>query len=504
MGLKLVSIYKELNLKLIKNLFISLIALTFFSSASFASFGHFDRLDAGVAITKEERDQATDELISLLKEIKYFDFIDSRVHGSPESDTSQPFWWATMWTGVKVTKLGGQVTYLHGLTGSDNAGIQTSPFLEDACYAYQLTGNQKYAHLARRLMRGMSSWILASSRSANESPKLLFRAFYPTSVFSTDNGRDIFINYNANRPGVDGVPSQYVHNPNNPYFGDIWLKNNRSVDDLGHMITAIAHLQGCRDIFDQDAKKDLDMLNKLYSDWAQNVESNRFIIPSLNKNLEMYIQRRGLGDYSGLKIGLIDPFCVGKLAVRFLHSDTDQNLDCGKGYTVLEKMFARYLQNDAIQIIRTHHVAAIAMAELKSQHLLATKLREGLVERMNRDLKVARNQKLSPKFDIQDIASFLIQAHNTGVSMTSDEIRFVYERLHTAYQTLRSPAYYNTFHLFDSSVPDGEYSFDPPHIGLYFYAIGSMLGTCTSTLVNPEGRQVLNCERLKKEFSKFD
>ena len=44
-----------------------------FSTKSFADFSHFDRADAGIPITKQEREQATDELISLLKDIKYFD-----------------------------------------------------------------------------------------------------------------------------------------------------------------------------------------------------------------------------------------------------------------------------------------------------------------------------------------------------------------------------------------------------------------------------------------------
>lgn len=482
--------------------FATIVLILLWISNAFAlTLSHFDRVDAGSPITQSELDLATDELIAVLKDTKYFDFIDSRVHGAPESDITQPFWWGTMWTGVRVIKLNGQVTYLHSEKGSDNTGIQTAPFLEDANYAYQLTGEQKYAHLARRLMRGMSAWILASARSKEESPKLLFRAFYPASVFSTDKGRDIFINYDASRPGRDGIPSSYVHNPNNPYFGDIWLKNNRSVDDLGHIIRAIAHLQSSRDIFNQDAKTDLDQMITLYSTWAKDVESNRFIIPSFNRSLEVYTQRRGLGDYSGLKIGFIDPFCVGKLAVHFLYSSTDERLGCKKGYTLLEKKFSKFLQNDAIEILRSHHVAAIAMAELKSQSEIATKLREGLAERMNRDFEVTRNQKRAPQFDIQDIASFLIQAHNVGVPMTSDEIRFIYERLHMAYGSIRSPAYYNTFHLFDSSVPDGEYSFDPPHVGLYFYAIGSMIGTCTSSFRNPNSRQLLNCDRLKRAFA---
>jgi hypothetical protein len=463
---------------------------------------YFARSDRGVAVTESERQQATSEFITLLKDTQYFDFIDSRVHGMPESNPDHPFWWGTMWTGVKVQKLKGSVTYIHSTDGSDNAGIQTSPFLENACFAYILTGDQKYAHLARRLMRGMSAWILSSARSANETPKILSRVFYPQSFHSSDRGLNLTINYEASRPGINGIPSSYVHLPNNPSFGDIWIKNNRSVDDIGHMIRAIAQVQSCRDFFDEEARADLDQLNQLYSNWASSVDSNNFIIPTYNLLAEPVLIKNGLGDYNTYKLLGFDPTCIEKLAVRLLHGPDTQNLNCNKGISLLEKLGGKFLQNDAIEILRSHHVAAVAMAQLRLRPLVAEKLMEGLVERMDRDLAVAKNIKLSPKFDIQDIPTFLIHANNVGVPLTSEEIHFVYERLHTAYIGMRDPAYYNTFHLFDPSVPDGSYSFDPPHIGLYFYALGSMLGSCTSSFQNPNARALLDCERIKKALSK--
>lgn len=445
--------------------------------------------------------RATDELIALIKDIHYFDFVDSRIHGSPESNLERPFWWSTWWTGISAKKSNGQVTYTHNNHGSDNAGIQTSYHLENACFAYKLTGDAKYAHMARRLMRGMSSWILASAKTTEDAPKVLFRAFYPESVSSTDGGRDLFINYGASRPGVNSGPSDYVHHPYHPNFGDIWLKNKRSIDDLGHMIKSIAHLKTCEDVFDGEAKTDLHQMIALYSGWADDVEANKFNIPTYNDKLEKMVIPKGLGDYNGIRLGgLVDPLCLGKLAVRFLHSDSTESFDCGNGFSFGEKLISKYLQNDAVEIMRSNHIAAVAMAEWKNQTALASKLREGLVERMNRDLKVARNPKLSPKYDTQDIATFLIQANNAGVPLTSNEIRFLYERLHQAYEGVRLPQFYNTFHLFDSSVPDGDYSYDPPHIGLYFYAIGSILGSCSTEYKNPNSRSIVDCERLKNEL----
>lgn len=480
--------------------FIALLLIIFNSTTLIANQINFERGDKGVPISESEREQATDELISLLKDTKYFDFVDSRIHGSPESDSSKPFWWASMWTGVKASKLNGRVTYTHSNDGTDNAGIHTSPYLESACYAYLLTGEPKYAHLARRLMRGFSAWILSSSRSEVETPLILSRAFYPASFHSNEEGRDLFVNFDPSRPGIENGVSSYVHIPHNPYFGDIWIKNNRSVDDIGHMIRAIAQVESCRNVFDKEAIADLDQMEALYSRWASDVDANNFNIATYNLKAERTLKKNSLGDYNTYKIPGIDPTCIEKLAVRFLHSPDAKKLKCGKGISFLERLGSKFLKNDAIEILRSHHVAAVAMARLKSQFKVAEKLMEGLSDRMDRDYRVARNIKLSPKFDIQDIPTFFVHANNVGVPMTSDEIRFVYERLHIAYRDMRVPANYSTFHLFDETVPDGEYSFDPPNNGLYFYTLGAMIGSCTSSLRNLNVRPLFDCDRLKKAF----
>lgn len=464
---------------------------------------NFERTDKGEAITKAEREAATDKLIIILKDTGYFDFIDSHAHGSPESDTSKPYWWGTMWTGVKAQKLNGQVTYTHSNDGSDNAGIQTSPYLEGACFAYLLTGEQKYAHIARKLMRGMSAWILSSSKSKEDTPQILSRAFYPKSTHSTDGGRDLYINYDASRPGINSEVSGYVHIPNNPLFGDIWVKRNRSIDDIGHMLRAIAQVQSCRHVFDDEAKADLDQMTTLYSGWAKNVDANNFIIPSYNYSAEVESIKNNIGDYNTYKFLGFDPTCVEKLAVRYMHSSEEKDLKCGKGISSIENISYNLLQNDAIEILRSHHVAAAALAQLKSQTSMAQKLMQGLDARMNRDFSAIQNPELFSKYDIQDIPTFLVHANNVGMPLTSDEIRYIYDRLDLAYNGMLDPANYQRLHLFDPSVPDGNYSYDPPHNGLYFYTLGAMIGSCTSFFINSNKiRPLLDCDRLKNGLTK--
>lgn len=465
---------------------------------------NYFRDDKGAAITEVERQAATDKLIQILKGAGYFDFVDSRVHGIPENDPNSSYWWGTWWTGVAVTKLNGQVTYTHSASGSDNAGIQTAPYLEGACFAYLLTGEKKYEHLARKLMRGMSSWILSSSRSEDDIPQILSRAFYPHSRSSNDGGRDLYINYDASRPGVNSKASGYVHIPNNPFFGDTWVKHKRSTDDIGHILRAIVQTQSCREAFSDDAKADLEQMTSLYSKWAKSVDANKFIIPTYDFNAQIVSYKDAWGDYNALKIAGFDPMCIGKLAVRYMHRSDEDNLKCGGGISSLEKIFGRFLQNDAIEILRSHHLAAVGLAQFNNNLSAAKKLLKGLEARANRDFNIANNPKTASSYDIQDISSFLVNANNAGLPLTSDEIRYLYGRIDMAHNGIIDPANYNKFNLFETTVPDGTYSYDPPHNGVYFYALGAMIGTCTSSFKNSNNvRPFLDCDRLKKGIKGF-
>jgi hypothetical protein len=116
---------------------------------------------------------------------------------------------------------------------------------------------------------------------------------------------------------------------------------------------------------------------------------------------------------------------------------------------------------------------------------------------MDRSFKVVQDPSSATQLDIQDIPTFLVHSGNVGVAMTSEEIRFVYQRLHTAYLQMRDPIYASTFHLFDSATPDGDYSYDAPNAGLYFYTLAPMVGACSSPWAQKSARPLWDCDLVK-------
>lgn len=457
----------------------------------------FTRADVGTPLTPAELATATDELIALFHDTRYFDFVDERVHGWPKSDASHPLWYGTWWSGVSITKSAGLVTYAHGADGADNNGLRTAPYLEGACYAHLMWGGATTGDLVRRMTRGYAAWALGMVRQVGDAnPTLLARAIYPTSVASSDGGRALFIDYGLDRPGVDASPSSYVHLPGNPSFGDLYVKNKRSKDDVPHMLRSLAQTQACDNRLGADGLADLTQARSLYQSWAQRVDAQGFVIETLDPSGNLWAPPDQLARYT--LAGNLE--CLGALAVRLMGGVGPGSLDCGDGLPALEAGAWTLLKNDARQIQRTNHAAALTLAYRVNQLALASSLIGGLARRLDLDMGLAESASPPSGFELRDVASELICAANVGVPLTSREVRWLHARLHEAYLGMREPQHAATFRVFDPATPDGSYAFDPPDVGLFHRDLGMMIGACASPNRNPAGRALLDCAKLLAAF----
>lgn len=453
----------------------------------------FTRPDVGTPLTQAELDAATDQLVALLVDTRYFDVIDERVHGWPQ--TQPGYWYGTWWSGVTVTKQAGQVTYQHGAGGADNNGLRTAPYLEGACYAHLLWGKPLTAQLVRKMARGYSSWALTMKRSAGDTaPTLLARAQYPASVASSEGGRSLFIDYSLDRPGTDNGATEYVHLATNPTFGDVWIKNKRSKDDMGQVFRSIAQIQACQPRLDAAGQADLAQTMSLYASWSKQVESEGWSIATLDKDANLYTPpvSETLAHYT-----LVDNVeCPGALMMRLLGHGDSGTLACASGISNTEKLLGSQMKNGVKQILRTHHEAAVNMALLTNQTAPALALLQGLAERVDSDLALASAASPPANVNPDDIVSLLLHAANTGVPLTSKEVRWLQGRLDAAYTSYRAAGNAATYRVFDAATSDGAYPFDPSGSGMSFSDIGLVLGSCASPYRNPTGRPIVNCQRL--------
>lgn len=450
----------------------------------------FERDDVGTPVTDAERTAFTERYLDLLARTGWLDQIEHRAHGWPESDARGRYWYATWWSGVGIEVAGDAITFRHTNDGADNNGLRTPQILEGLCYAYRLWGDAQDQHLVRRLMRGLSSWHRAMRRSATDGERgLLSRAAYPESV--RDDARGIDIDYTASRPGVDAEPSLYVHLPDNPDWPDLWVKNRRSKDDMGHLLRAVGLMDACEGAFTEPgAEDDLIELRRLYTEWAQRVEADDFRIATIDPDgsvllpdlqLATYVLSGGIECHAGIAITALSRFDRGG---RTCGTPTGVTGDPVMG-----------LNNSALQIVRTHHEAAAAIALATGQSDLAEEMTRGLAARLDMIFDLYDTGAMPDNARPGDVGQLVLESLALGVPLTSREVRWLHAQIAAAEGGLNEAD--PIWHVFDGTAPDGAYAFEPGLAGIDFKNLALPLADCVAPYRNPSTRPLLDCDVVR-------
>ncbi|MEW5738026.1 MAG: hypothetical protein AB1938_03815 [Myxococcota bacterium] len=452
----------------------------------------YTRPPVGTPVTPAELAAVTDTFKDLLTQTRYFQVLDERIHGWPQSDPQQRYWYGTWWSGVGFSKRQGQVSLEHVNVGADNIGIGTSFVLESACFAQKLWPSAQRDLLVRRLIRGFNSWMMGMERMPNDpAGPLSARVVYPPPVTSTDNGRTVFINYAPNRPGIDSY-TLYVHLPNNPHWGDVYVKNKRSKDDLGHMLRAIATVEDCASSLSAATLADFAAMKATYEAWARRVEDDGWAIATLNQslNVEMPALNSTMSRYTTAG----NAECTNVLALRLFGRGNPGTFACGNGIHPLEFLVLNNPSNG--EIIRSHQEAAAKHALLKGQDTVARDLLGGLATRIESGMTNAEQNNWPAHLNGELLVKLIVNSANAGVPLTSREVRWVHAQIQAAHQSYTS-ADPGVYRVFDPSTPDGDYDFTPPGDGIDFRFFGALLGTCTARYRNPSSMPLLDCARLQ-------
>jgi len=459
------------------------------------------RPEKGDPVTAEDTAAVTDLYLDLLAQMRYFGLLDERVHGWPESDPAQGYWYGTWWSGVRILKQDGKVTYLHSADGADNNGMRTAPMLVGAAYAYQLGGKADQLHLLRRIVRGYNSWILAMQRTSQpDAITMMTRASYPPKTPWTWAGREVTIDYSLNHPGIDNGACQYVEIPDNPAWGDLWVKNKRSKDDVGHLLLSIGLVKGAvAAANDPDLTAEWAQLMDLYGKWSRQVEDDGWRIATYDKSLATWYPDDDLAYYI-MDVNGIDPECDVALATRLMGRGDGGTLDCGNGISIIDDVVS--MKPDNGQQLRSCHEAAVAQALIHGQDALVATLLPGLALRIDKILDGDPANGDPPRPNDEDLGELMIMADAVGVPLTWREVRFAQDRIRDAHAAYLSDAAMPGFHVFDAATPDGEYSFDPGGGGYAFRYVGAVLSFCASPFRHPDSHPVLDCDRVKAALAK--
>jgi len=460
------------------------------------------RADVGQPLSQEELRAGTQRYIDLLKATRYFHFIRERAHGWPK-EAGNGYWFTQWWEYVWSEKTGERIRFDH-VAGSDNPNMSTGKIMEGSCFAYRLFDRAAVRDQSpgmqsvQGLVRGFNAWILAGQRRAdpNNTP-ILQRTLYTKPVEFDRGGQKVFLDYSKMPGGPSQQVSQTVHLTDNPHWSEIWVKNRRSKDDVGHMMRSLGNTMAtCTGTLSADGEKDLKETTDNYARLGQQIVADGFGFRSYETNRNVTVQSPYLPD-----VLVVKPECNGR-AMWSLIAKGDPAADCGNGIQVSDALAARNHMNR--RLLESHHAAAVIWARIRGQQEFAQRLLEGLGQRLTTTMNALANGRSDAGFTPLKFSEAMIEASNAGVQLTSREIRWLHGQIDKAFEDMTAKDYRaDFFTALLSGQPDGRWQFTPGSVNIEFPTMGSLIGACTSQLRHPAARPVFDCEMLKAAAADF-
>lgn len=456
------------------------------------------RPDKGDPISTQEIDLFTKKIVNFLKKVEFFDWVLRTSHGVDKSSGMPDF--MVWWTGVEAIKKGDLVTFRHTEWGGpDNIMIPTAQVLAQASAAYLLTGDKSAGKVVEQYAKGISGTMMGMVWDENDPVRTIMARAVITHNYEIvmDGGRKKAIDYSAWKHYTEAWNTCTIRVEHNPFWGDIWVKNMRSKDDVPHIFRAVPIL---RYVAEYGADKEVrDSAKKAVNDlegFAKDIVDSGYKIRTKDKDGKIFIPNQDLASFVDYEF--LDPKaeCTSKLSSALIGYGKPLGNDCGKVIPNLYEEFAQVGHYYNVAIFRNFHLSAIMNAYIAHEYDLAKVMLEGLVERIDRDFDLPLEQippKAKPEEWQADLAVFLVQSAVVGVPLTSREVRFIHEWYSKAIEEFEKWGYWD---LWDPKIPDGTYSYRPNHwIDIeriaYFYEV------CWSPFRNPTTKMPVDCDLIK-------
>lgn len=455
-----------------------------------------ERKAAGKAPKAGEIAAFTSAVTGLWKRVDYFGWLARQSHGLDASyDPKMPDF-TLLWQDFVTEKQGDTVTYRH-VGGADNLTIGTGKVLVNAAAGYLATRDARM----RELLVGYAKGIVALHRGASwgdQDPPvedIMVRALFTHDhTYQTSDGRKVKVEYGPMRGAAcetdDDCPGEHadcppadeptdgheggccragvctilnwnahtVPNPDNPFYGDIWIRNMRSKDDVPHIFRMVPWLRRlAEEAPDMDVRESAQAALDHLVGFAAGIVDAGYKIRTIEEG-RIYVPTEDLASF--VRYDSITPNgeCDPKLIAALVGYGEPRDNDCGNGLQEAFENIATTVNYYNYEIVRYFHLAAITNALAAGEEQIARELLDGLVERveiMKRD-ETTRLKNLD--WDA-DVAAFLLAAGASGLPLTEAEaatIRSEYLNTAATYEA------WPLWDLWDASVPDGQQPSEPP------------------------------------------
>jgi hypothetical protein len=417
------------------------------------------RTAAGAPLTDAEVTELTRAVTGFWKRTSYFSWILDTSHGVDASTGKRD--WLVWWTDVEVVRSGDQVTFRHVDGGSpDNIMIPTTRVLLQAAAGMMLTGDQTMTRLVEQYAKGVSSTMLGMVWDKDDPGRaLMARAVIPDDDEVTlSGGRAKRYDYSAWRMPTEAWNTHTIRVEHNPFWGDIWVKNIRSKDDVPHIYLAASILPyvACGDTAASAAAEEA----LLYlGGFARDIVDSGYWIRSKDETGSVFLPPGDLANFVTWDALVKNAECDAKLATSLLGYHEARGNDCGWGFGGLYARGATRTHYYNYAIVKNFHLAALMHASIDRQDAAAAKLMEGLVTRVEEDFDLVDQELPVDRGRWEaDLAVYLLQASGAGLPLTGREARLVMRDYLVAIDELSAWTHWDPW---DPALADGVYPHRP-------------------------------------------
>lgn len=478
------------------------------------------RTASGTPPTDVEIAAFTKTMASFFAETGFFDWAWRNSHGLDASYDPDMMDYRFWWQDVGMRKEGDTVVFYHH-GRAENIAERTVKVLPNLIGGYLATGNQRLADLSTQFMKGMVALSLGLEFE-RENPIVKYlqaRAVFNHNHSYTVDGRPTTIDYSGSCKPWAQWNVHIFEIPDNPTYGNIWVSNMRSKDDVAFIIptmnmatrawyeaedpelraAALLYLEYIRG-FCQDIVDSGWFIRTKYEDGVAQNQFNVEMPGNPPPDAGSFVHWEAIVGPDGE--------CNGQLGAALTATGNDQGKgDCGRGLVgeLLEHMaFTTHFFNYENYV--TFHIGALAAATLWRQDAIAEALMSGLVDRFEAMLHDPDIPNRDSSYFNSGLAGWLLVAAAHGYPLSADEAHHVMEWYGRSADWHRPWAHWDPW----NSLEDGEDIHDDksPNIETVTLDDGTqqeiayirlmempyLFEYCASPIRDKEGIQIVDCE----------
>ncbi len=465
----------------------------------------YERAAVGAPPTAQDIADTTAAVTQFWKDIDYFTWATDTSSGMHAS-TGFPDY-LIWWHDKVAVKAGDTVTFRASAAdgGSHNNAVPTSVVLASALSGHLLGGDEAMRFATEQYLKSFIACQRGFVFDANDPVDWLISRHIVgrNHSYTLPSGRKKAVEYDEWYFAYTGWNADRFHYPDNPTWGDIWVTNKRSKDDIPYLWRVGAWLPYLVELSKDETVRAVaadayDLLKK----GAKDIVDSGWKIRTKDAEGKIFIpETEDLASFVAYTDLIPDAECDGRLSTALMGYGDTRDQDCGSGQGSLYDDFAATGHFFNYDIIVHFHEVAVLLALTTGHREEARALLEGLATRLDRYQDPASSEPgRSEEAWERHVATWLLRAAVVGLPLTAAEARLV-QKYHL--QSVASYREFKNWDLWDASVPDGVYSFrDGFHPGyrpdsFQIEDFATLLEYCWSPFKNPAGVPFVDCDVVK-------